>query len=314
MKSWYSTPALEETLIAHALLAGLGYHAMLRTHHTPLPHPHLTAPSLHTQARHSGALALGTEALCLRRIYFLQPLLPGGGASEVACEVDTSAGRFEVRSRRVAAPAFGTELARGDSPAAVHCAGDAAAGGGALVATTAASVRRCAAVAVDPARLYSELRSVGLEYGPRYRPLLAVWCPPRGGGACAARLRRQAGPTAVVAHPSSVDAALQLTGLLATGEKGGREGGGRGGGGGGLRLPFSVSAASFRRARGPLCAFVAASGPSCAAVRLCSSAEPGSAPPAAIDGFESREVPEPGEGGGGCAVLDSVLSTPSPRE
>ena len=85
--------------------------------------------------------------------------------------------------------------------------------------------------------LYTELHSLGLEYGPSYRQLHSLaTLPPASGGTCAfiATLRQCGRRARAWAHPARLDAVLQVCVL----PHGGRAE---------LRLPFSIAAAVLPR-------------------------------------------------------------------
>ena len=105
------------------------------------------------------ALSGGSGGASLRRVLFLQPLVLDGGQSEARVRVGVIEDRFEV-----------TYEGGGDASTA-HCAGGASAASGPLPGLSLAAARASCGEAVDAASLYSLLRSVGLEYGPRYRTL-----------------------------------------------------------------------------------------------------------------------------------------------
>uniref|UniRef100_A0A0D3JYV3 PKS/mFAS DH domain-containing protein n=2 Tax=Emiliania huxleyi TaxID=2903 RepID=A0A0D3JYV3_EMIH1 len=169
------------------------------------------------------SLSGGGGGASLRRVFFLQPLVLDGGLSEV--RVGVIEDRFEV-----------TYEGGGDTSTA-HCAGDASAASGPLLGLSLAAARASCGEAVDAASLYSLLRSVGLEYGPRYRtPELAAVS--RAAGAAVGRLCRRSRKEGTRVHPADLDGSLHLSSLLAEA------------GAGETRLPFSASLdASAQRVR-----------------------------------------------------------------
>ena len=82
------------------------------------------------------------------------------------------------------------------------------------------------------------LDAAGLQYGPSFRGLTQAWS---GDGAAASRVHSTSRQGTKV-HPSELDAALQLTALLSSGESEG------------ARLPFAVDSVLMR---GPAAACVA---------------------------------------------------------
>ena len=180
-------------------------------------------------ATEAGALAsLGAS---LERVFFLQPLLIGGGEGSLwlDCEVDVDAERFEISSEQEA------------SGRTAHCAGASSAsttGQLPLVAEQPVVRRRCPA-AVEAGWLYAMLASVGLEYGPVFRTLSRAWAARATGGAVG-YLRRRSFRHGTMVHPADLDGAMQLSAVLA--EAGSNE----------TRLPFSVGVAVLRDMVGSL--------------------------------------------------------------
>ena len=124
------------------------------------------------------ALSGGGGGASLRRVYFLQPLVLDGGLSEAQVRVGVIEDRFEVTYEG------------GGEASTAHCAGDASAASGPLPGLSLAAARASCGEAVDAASLYSLLRSVGLEYGPRYRTL-ELAAVSRAAGAAVGRLCRR---------------------------------------------------------------------------------------------------------------------------
>ena len=208
------------------------------------------------------ALSGGGGGASLRRVLFLQPLVLDGGLSEARVRVGVIEDRFEV-----------TYEGGGDASTA-HCAGGASAASGPLPGLSLAAARASCGEAVDAASLYSLLRSVGLEYGPRYRTL-EVAAVSRAAGAAVGRLCRRSRKEGTRVHPADLDGSLHLSSLLAEAEEGE------------TRLPFSVGEAALadasgtawpvaEREGGGAVGVVVASGAASAGVRLA--------------GFESRAL------------------------
>ena len=221
------------------------------------------------------ALSGGGGGASLRRVFFLQPLVLDGGLSEARVRVGVIEDRFEV-----------TYEGGGDASTA-HCAGDASAASGPLPGLSLAAARASCGEAVDAASLYSLLRSVGLEYGPRYRTL-ELAAVSRAAGAAVGRLCRRSRKEGTRVHPADLDGSLHLSSLLAVTAAGE------------TRLPFSVGEAALadasgtawpvaEREGGGAVGVVVASGAASAGVRLA--------------GFESRALK---------ASLDASARTTAP--
>jgi acyl transferase domain-containing protein/thioesterase domain-containing protein len=207
-----------------------------------------------------------SAAALQQRVFFLQPLLLEDAATTtcIVCNI-TAEGRFDVR----------TELSDGDAGLA-HCGGSV---GTTLVGDEphqlcAQVFKELCAAAVDVASIYSGFRSVGLEYGPKFRMLATAYASIQTGAGMGGLLRRTRREGTRV-HPADLDAALQLTALLADGI--GKE----------FRLPFSVGDAALYGARGRLCSIVERQSASTATIALvCEGqrAEGG----VRVDRFEAR--------------------------
>eukprot|EP00964_Phaeocystis_antarctica_P052521 scaffold30766_cov77-Phaeocystis_antarctica.AAC.1 len=211
----------------------------------------------------SAVASPSASGAALRGVFFLQPLaLEAGGAAWVECAL-LEGGAFEVRS------------GGGDRAAAVHCSGQWAAADAAAWRPLglAAARERCCRVA-DTAALYAAFSAAGLQYGPAYRALEAVW--EGGGGEATARLRRRASLAGTQVHPADLDGALQSTALLRSGGEGQAE----------TRLPFAVDGVLMRGpAAGVLWAVASASGADAADVALGGGKGMGKAQ---LDGFRTR--------------------------
>ena len=208
------------------------------------------------------ALSGGGGGASLRRVFFLQPLVLDGGLSEARVRVGVSEERFEVTSEG------------GGDASTAHCAGGASAASGPLPGLSLAAARASCGEAVDAASLYSLLRSVGLEYGPRYRTL-ELAAVSSAAGAAVGRLCRRSRKEGTRVHPADLDGSLHLSSLLAEAAAGE------------TRLPFSVGEAALadasgtawpvaEREGGGAVGVVVASGAASAGVRLA--------------GFESRAL------------------------
>ncbi|MFD5084960.1 type I polyketide synthase [Kitasatospora sp. NPDC058406] len=102
------------------------------------------------------------------------------------------------------------------------------------------------AVPVDPADCYAGFRARGIDYGPAFRGLRAVW---RRGDEVFAEvaLPEQVAPeTGFTLHPALLDAALQSVGVRPRGTAGGDSGPGNGNGTAGVPLPFSWQRVTLR--------------------------------------------------------------------
>ena len=170
------------------------------------------------------ALSGGGGGASLRRVLFLQPLVLDGDLSEARVRVGVSEGRFEVTSEG------------GGEASTAHCAGGASAASGPLPGLSLAAARASCGEAVDAASLYSLLRWVGLEYGPRYRTLEVAAVS--SAGTAVGRLCRRSRKEGTRVHPADLDGSLHLSSLLAEA------------GEGETRLPFSVGEAALADASG----------------------------------------------------------------
>ena len=88
----------------------------------------------------------------------------------------------------------------------VHCTRPPS---GPLPGLSLAAARASCDEAVDAASLYSLLRSVGLEYGPRYRTL-ELAAVSRAAGAAVGRLCRRSRKEGTRVHPADLDSGMQL--------------------------------------------------------------------------------------------------------
>jgi NADPH:quinone reductase-like Zn-dependent oxidoreductase/3-oxoacyl-(acyl-carrier-protein) synthase/NAD(P)-dependent dehydrogenase (short-subunit alcohol dehydrogenase family)/SAM-dependent methyltransferase/acyl carrier protein len=212
--------------------------------------------------------ACGGSAALQERVLFLQPLLLDEAATTtcIACDI-TAEKRFDIR----------TELEDG-SLGTAHC-------GGSLTAWLTGDDRHqpCALVlkalcvaAVNVASIYFGFRSIGIEYGPQFRKLAKGYLSSQT-GAGVGRLHRRTRLEGTRVHPADLDAALQLTALIADGPA--RE----------TRLPFSMATAALHSACGRLWSFVErrdASSVAASLVREGARADDG----VRIDGFETRAI------------------------
>ena len=202
----------------------------------------------------------------LRRTYFLQPLILGGEALWVSCELEESANRFDISS------------SRGDGEASTtHSAGDAALEVlESRLRSPTSQLRGVCTDTVDAARIYVAFVSVGLEYGPCYRLIREAW---RNGdhGVALGKLCKRTRRQGTQVHPADLDAALQLTSLV-TGSSTGE-----------TKLPFKVSEAVLTAARGHLFGAVERQGADSTGVWLIRAAV-GVAPCGQVSGFESRAL------------------------
>ena len=97
-------------------------------------------------------------------------------------------------------------------------------------------------VPADTAAFYASFAAGGLEYGPAYRRVEALWVSETGAEATS-RLLPRTNLQRTHVHPADLDGALQSTKVLASGE----------GASGQIRLPFSIDTALLRgKASGPL--------------------------------------------------------------
>ena len=188
----------------------------------------------------SSAFAASAGGISLSEVFFLRPLmLPDGmpkldDAAWLECALLEDGG-FELRS--------GAEGASSDDFSATHCVGRygaAVADGWRHVDETA--VRETCVVPADTAAFYASFAAGGLEYGPAYRRVEALWVSETGAEATS-RLLPRTNLQRTHVHPADLDGALQSTKVLASGE----------GASGQIRLPFSIDTALLRgKASGPL--------------------------------------------------------------
>ena len=163
---------------------------------------------------------------------------------KVTISIDTNADRFELSSMGE------------DAQKVTHSAGDAGATNGALGAPAAAAALGSSYAAVDVGVFYEAFRSVGLEYGPEFRALQALWAN-REAGVGVGRLRRRCNRFGTQVHPADLDGALQQTALIAEDTDAGE-----------TRLPFMVGEATLTSAKGRMCSIVERQGATSAGVWL----------------------------------------------
>ena len=222
--------------------------------------------------------ATGSEAATLQGVFFLQPLVVDLAGLYVECVV--SSGQFTVRSG---------ELVDGSLvDVATHCSGGASsAARDSRRWHEHASARAARAPhAADLPLLYDGFDAAGLQYGPSFRGLTQAWS---GDGAAASRVHSTSRQGTKV-HPSELDAALQLTALLSSGESEG------------ARLPFAVDEAVMQGSEGKLWALVS---PESAEASWVGLAAVGGNVLTRISGFISRLV----KGDAGAAAPENVYAT-----
>ena len=165
------------------------------------------------------------DASRMRDVFFLQPLAVEAAGLSIECAM--AQGRFEVR-----ASAEGTDVA-------AYCSGEVGVLALSPLADTGWAHRRSSCPrAVHTGELYSQLASVGLQYGPAFRLLMHAW-----GGGCrvhaVARLRERCALDATQVHASDVDDALCLCAVMRPAESSSRE----------TQVPFAVDRALLQAGR-----------------------------------------------------------------
>jgi acyl transferase domain-containing protein/acyl carrier protein len=190
--------------------------------------------------------ACGGPDAILQRVFFLRPLLLDDVANTtyIACDV-TAEERFDIR----------TEVEDGDE-STTHCGGSLEMSliGDDRHQPCIPAVKKLCAAAVAVAFIYSGFRSVGLQYGPHFRMLATAYATQAGAGL--GRLHRRTRREGTRVHPADLDAALQLTAVLADGAA--NE----------TRLPFSIGSAALYSACGRLWSVVGRQDASLAAAAL----------------------------------------------
>ena len=179
--------------------------------------------------------SLDNSSASLQSIIFMQPLVLtpiDAVASTLECAITTSRNSFSIRDA--------------DSPdSTVFCQGGVSSGeppSSAPLLLHAASRD----VALNPADLYDRCHQCGLQYGPQYRRLSAIWLC-RQANLSIARLRSSPALIGNVLHPADLDAALQVSLAPSIAAIASTP----------LRLPFSVGAASLSVPGGKLWAWMA---------------------------------------------------------
>jgi len=174
----------------------------------------------------AACVALSSEAkgAMLKRVFFLQPLMLSGDIEDmwVTVVISSADERFDVSTTD-------TETVSKTS----HCAGSQLTYTDALRNFSLPALRCSCAQPVDVAAIYSGFRSVGLEYGPKYRTLTSASAS-RDVGVTVGQLRRRSHKEGTSVHPADLDGSLHLTALLAEATATGE-----------IRLPFAVGEAAL---------------------------------------------------------------------
>ena len=221
----------------------------------------------------AGAAVYGSSSVTLQGVFFLYAMVVEDVADSIAIETSVAGTSLSIRCVDTLEEEEPRMLVRGDVMS-----------GGSFAPMPTSKAKTPS----DVDALYAAFHSVGLQYGPAFRPLRKMWAADDHSEA-KAKLSSRIKLQGTYVHPADLDGALQLTVLLNSGDEG-------------AKLPFAVDEAIMQRGKGKLLAFC--SKESAEAARVVLTKANGSAL-SQLSGFVGRKVGAPAA----AAAPENVYAT-----